>query len=110
MSKNFVEIFRNSDISEEAEQIIKGLLQLSPEQRLTASQVRDKLKLIIDCKSVKDTDRLVPDINDDAAVPKSSATSKRYLKTKQSTKVCICNQYDMDGSLIKLFFIFLIIA
>lgn len=56
-------------MSKATEQIIKGLLQLNPEKRLTATQVREQLKAIIDSHSgVRNTDHLVPEIevnNDD---------------------------------------------
>lgn len=60
--------YRNCEISKATEQIIKGLLQLNPEKRLTATQVRVQLKAIIDASlNVRTTDHLVPeiDINND---------------------------------------------
>lgn len=59
-------------MSKATEQIIKGLLQLNPEKRLTATEVREQLKAIIDSHSgVRNTDHLVPEIevnNDDDSV------------------------------------------
>lgn len=56
-------------MSKATELIIKGLLQLNPEKRLTATQVREQLKAIIDSHSgARNTDHLVPEIeinNDD---------------------------------------------
>lgn len=54
----------NNEVSKDAEQIIRGLLQLNPEKRLTATQVRDNIKATIDSYAgVQDVlDRLVPEI------------------------------------------------
>lgn len=53
----------NNEVSKDAEQIIRGLLQLNPEKRLTATQVRENIKSIIDSYAgVQDVDRLVPDL------------------------------------------------
>lgn len=52
---------RNFEMSKATEQIIKGLLQLNPEKRLTATQVREQLKAIIDGHSIsRSIDHLVP--------------------------------------------------
>lgn len=48
-------------MSKATEHIIKGLLQLNPEKRLTATQVRDQLKAIIDGSVQQSTDHLVPE-------------------------------------------------
>lgn len=71
---SFFSICRNCEVSNEAEHIVKELLQLNPEHRLTATQVREKLKAIIDSNaSVQDVDRIVPQIpfNDDEAMASS---------------------------------------
>lgn len=58
-------------MSKATEQIIKGLLQLNPEKRLTATQVREHLKAIIDSHNgVRNSDHLVPEMeakNDDSS-------------------------------------------
>ncbi|XP_031626741.1 serine/threonine-protein kinase 40-like [Contarinia nasturtii] len=54
----------NCEISKATEGIIKGLLQLNPAKRLTATQVREQLKAIIDSHNgVGNTDHLVPEMN-----------------------------------------------
>lgn len=79
-------------MSKATEQIIKGLLQLNPEKRLTATEVREKLKAIIDGNSViRDTDHLVPEFSqfsingDDNGHQSSSLESSFQEKWK---KVC----------------------
>lgn len=50
-------------MSKATEQIIKGLLQLNPEKRLTATQVRVHLKAIIESQTgIRNTDHLVPEM------------------------------------------------
>lgn len=80
---------RNCEISKDAEQIIKGLLQLNPEKRLTATQVREKLKVIIDGNSgIYNVDRIVPEYlltsnnNDDDSVPNSIPDCAPVFKEK----------------------------
>lgn len=61
-------------MSTASEQIIKGLLQLNTEKRLTATQVREQLKAIIDSHNiVRNTDHLVPEIevNTDDTTPQT---------------------------------------
>lgn len=57
-------------MSKATEQMIKDLLQINPEKRLSATQVREQLKVIIDAHHcVQSTDHLVPDLhstNDDS--------------------------------------------
>lgn len=59
----FLNISRNSEMSKATETIIKGLLQLNPEKRLTATQVREQLKAIIDLHNgIGNKDHLVPEM------------------------------------------------
>lgn len=50
-------------MSKATEQIIKDLLQINPEKRLTATQVREQLKVLIEAHNcAQDNDHLVPDV------------------------------------------------
>lgn len=73
---------RNCEMSKATEQMIKDLLQINPEKRLTATQVREHLKVIIDSHNcVQNTDHLVPELdshNDDGETLPLSATEKSY--------------------------------
>lgn len=84
----------NNEISKDAEQIIRGLLQLNPEKRLTATQVRDYIKATIDSYAgVQDVlDGLVPEIgvSDDLL---SSHSSFRAM-------VSLCSFYENCFNLI----------
>lgn len=72
-------LFRNSDVSFDSQALIKGLLQLKADRRLTATQVRQKLELIIAGKpSSINVDQLVPALPGD--VPKCN-------KPKSTVKV-----------------------
>lgn len=78
-------------MSKATEQMIKGLLQINPEKRLTATQVRKQLKVIIDSHNcVQNTDHLVPELdgsNDDGETFPLSATEKSYKeKWRKVTK------------------------
>lgn len=69
-------------MSKATEQMIKDLLQINPEKRLTATQVRMHLKVIIDSHNcVENTDHLVPELEsniDDGEIFPLSATEKSY--------------------------------
>lgn len=59
--------------------MIKDLLQINPEKRLSAAQVREQLKVIIDAHHcVQDSDHLVPDLHD-----RSSTTNDDTTKWKK---------------------------
>lgn len=78
----------NSDISIEAEQIIKGLLQLNAERRLTATKVRQRLERIIESASaVPNSDRIVPDVRTDTRGNAKVDQTRRIFKSRNSTKV-----------------------
>lgn len=90
-------------MSKATEQIIKGLLQLNPEKRLTATQVREQLKAIIDSQSaVRNTDHLVPEmeVNNDDSSPQLPTTEtpfknkwKKVIKqTERKELVEICDK------------------
>lgn len=51
---------RHSDISHESDKLIKGLLQLNPRQRFTATQVREQLEAILDRELPSPWERIVP--------------------------------------------------
>lgn len=74
--------YRNCEMSKATEQMIKDLLQINPEKRLTATQVRMHLKVIIDSHNcVENTDHLVPELEsniDDGEIFPLSATEKSY--------------------------------
>lgn len=81
-------------MSKATEHIIKGLLQLNPEKRLTATQVREHLKVILFPKNM---DHLVPEmtVNSDdsshqATVPEMPLKEKwnkvKYLYILSSSR------------------------
>lgn len=69
-------------MSKPTEQMIKDLLQINPEKRLTATQVCEQLKVLIDAHNcVQNTDHLVPELetnNDDDNGHPLSATEKMF--------------------------------
>lgn len=79
-------------MSKATEQMIKDLLQINPEKRLTATQVREQLKMIIDSHNcVKNTDHLVPELetnndDDDNSNHPLSATEKSYKEKWRKVK------------------------
>lgn len=78
---------RNSEITPKTEEIIKGLLQLSPERRLTALQVKEKLKILINASVIQNTDGVVPVLVDDEDIQKKASSERPILKAKHSIKV-----------------------
>lgn len=60
LNHGFVAHFRHSDISHESDKLIKGLLQLNPKQRLTATQVREQLETILERELPIPWERTVP--------------------------------------------------
>lgn len=81
-------MFRNSEISPKTEEIVKGLLHLNPEKRLTASQVKEKLKIIINASVVQNMDSVVPELVDDE-IQRKLSSAKKILNSKQKLGVCI---------------------
>lgn len=78
-------------MSKTTEQIIKGLLQLNPEKRLTATQVRDQLKAILDSNSgARNTDHLVPefemnnDVSTQPLAPTETPFKEKWKKVNNS--------------------------
>lgn len=70
----------NHEVSKDAEHIIRGLLQLNPEKRLTATQVRDNIKVIIDSYAdVQDVDRLVPEMGAPDDSPSSHSSFRAMV-------------------------------
>lgn len=73
-------------MSKPTEQMIKDLLQINPEKRLTATQVREQLKVIIDShNSVQNTDHLVPELdssNDDGDSSHLLSPTEKSYKEK----------------------------
>lgn len=73
-------------MSKPTEQMIKDLLQINPEKRLTATQVREQLKVIIDShNSVQNTDHLVPELdssNDDGGSSHLLSPTEKSYKEK----------------------------
>lgn len=78
---------RNSEISPKTEEIIKGLLQLSPERRITASQVKEKLNVLINASVIQNTDGVVPELVDDEEIQRKVSSARQILKTRHSIKV-----------------------
>lgn len=82
-------------MSKATEQIIKGLLQLNPEKRLTATQVREQLKAIIDSHSgVRNTDHLVPEIevNNDDDSPQLLIPETPFKDSRKKVRKSIWNR------------------
>lgn len=77
-------------MSKSTEQMIKDLLQINPEKRLSATQVRDQLKVIIDTHNcVEDMDHLVPDLETNSKDDNShslTATEKTFKEKWQKVK------------------------
>lgn len=70
--------------------MIKDLLQINPEKRLTATQVRERLKVIIDAHNcAPSTDHLVPEFetnnDDDNSLP-LSPTEKMFKEKWKKVK------------------------
>lgn len=77
--------YRNSDVSYESQGLIRGLLQLKADRRLTATQVREKLEIIIAGKpKVVNMDQFVPTMPCDAKKPKSKTSVKVGLASVKS--------------------------
>lgn len=70
---------RNSEVSEEAEQIIKGLLQLNADRRFTATQVRVRLESLLKRNTSQSSDRAVPEFHVDQT-PTPPTTMPAVLK------------------------------
>lgn len=79
-------------MSKATEQMIKDLLQINPEKRLTATQVRQQLKLIIDSHNcVQNTDHLVPELecnndDDDLLSPTEKSYKEKWRKVNEKVK------------------------
>lgn len=95
-------------MSKATEQIIKGLLQLNPEKRLTATQVREHLKAIIDSHSgIGNTDHMVPEMSMNASANANTNTNDNtYQSTSSETpfkekwkKVSISNIFVLTQSI-----------
>lgn len=80
---------RNSEISEEAEEIIKGLLQLNPNRRFTATQVRQRLDVLLKKNILLSSDRHVPEFFVDYTPSSSSVPIRKSSKTRATVKVIV---------------------
>lgn len=83
----FFSVHRNCEMSKSTEYIIKGLLQLNPGKRLTATQVREQLKAIIDSHNgVGNDDHLVPELDMDVVDNSHYSTSPPATPFNEKTK------------------------
>lgn len=56
---------RNAEVSDGSERIIKGLLQLDAEKRLTATQVRERVEALLKRNVNQSSDRTVPSYHEE---------------------------------------------
>lgn len=86
--------YRNSEVSPESQSLIKGLLQLKTDRRLTATQVRDRIELIFASNPVlRSTDQCVPKMKCDEKKP-----------TMAKVKVCTYTMFYIIPAINQLFF------
>lgn len=77
-------ICRNSEVSDESEQIVRGLLQLDPNNRFTATQTRNRVESLLKRSSRPSSDRAVPEFND--ATTTTESTTATPLGSRKLTK------------------------
>lgn len=85
---------RNSEVSEESEQIIKGLLQLNPERRFTATQVRQRLEMVLKRNTYQSSDRTVPGYSGEPTTPPSKMpplqmSNRKLLRARMVKVICM---------------------
>lgn len=70
----FIHIYSNTEVSDESEQIVRGLLQLNPERRFTATQTRNRVGALLKRNTYPSSDRAVPELNEDVPTMTQSTT------------------------------------